>query len=232
MRADLSLFFYLNCLNYCLALMKAIKRFFRFISLTVLYLGFSCLAGVLGVLLYGITSDFVSENRNLRAPASVQSDPLTEVTNPAPPSGKPSPPQPTTASEVTNKKNLKAFVLNAKTHLEKNYDIALQDFKTQEIWKTKFIYLTVLDLFGNILLSANYPELNGQNGMEWKNVDGKKIIEDMINIGKNGGDFYECRVRHPDEETLQPKIHYITTFKKDEENLLVFSGFFSVKRDL
>ena len=238
--------------------MKAIRKFFRFISLTVLYLGFSCLAGVLGFLLYGITKDFTSNNLESRGIASVSSDssnpiktskianktisppkttassdkpnqPLvaSAVTNKPPAPDQPKPPKPITASEVKDKSSLKSFVLKAKKQLEKDYEAAMEDFETKEVWKTSFTHLIIVDLSGDILLSTNHPHLEGKNGMEWKNVDGKKIIADMINIGKNSGSgFYEYRVRHPDTETLHPKLHYIATFEIEGEPFIVFSGFF------
>ena len=205
--------------------MKVIKKFFRFISLTVLYLGFSCLAGVLGILLYGVTSDFVLEYKNLRAPASVQSDPPSEVTNRAPISNRSNSQKFISAAEVTDKNSLKSFVLAAKKHLEEDYDTAVQDFRTQDRWKTKLIYLAVLDLSGNILLSANYPEWEGDNGMEWRDPDGKKAFEDMINLGKKGGGFYKYRSYHPDKE-YRPRMHYTTNFKKNGKKFIVYSGFF------
>ena len=236
--------------------MKAIKKFFRFISLTVLYLGFLCLAGVLGFLLYGITRDFASNNLESRGIASVPSNSskliktsgranktpskttatsdkpnqpqlltASAVTNKPPDQSKP--PKPITASEVKDKNSLKSFVLGAKKQLEKDYEAAMEDFETEEMWKTPFTHLTIVDLSGDILLNTNHPHLEGKNGMEWKNVDGKKIIADMINIGKNSGSgFYECRVRHPDTETLHPKLHYIATFQIEGEPFIVFSGFF------
>lgn len=203
--------------------MKVIKRFFRFLSLTVLYLGFSCLAGVLGILLYGVTSDFVSEYQNPRAPASVKSGPSTKVTSRTPSSTKS---EPITAAEVTDKNSLKAFVLAAKKHLEEDYDTALQDFRTQEPWKTKLVYLSVYDLDGNVLLSVNYPEWEGRNAMDWKNVDGKTTVKDAIDIGKNDGGFYKCRLWNPAKEVHQLKIIYITTFTKDNQDLILLSGFF------
>ena len=234
--------------------MKAIKKFFRFISLTVLYLGFSCLAGGLGFLLYGIARDFSSNNFESRglASAPATSQKLTKTSGvknkkPSPASDKSKPirvaemnnknssssqtstsdkSKPVTASTVKDKTSLKLFVLKAKEKLEKNYDKALEDFKTKNIWKTSFIYLTILDFSGNILFSANHPHLEGKNGMEWENVDGKKIIEDLVNTGKSGKGFYECRVRHPDTETLHPKLHYVSPFKKEGRSFIVFSGFF------
>ena len=236
--------------------MKAIKKIFRVISLTVLYLGFSCLAGALGFLLYGITRDFASDNLESRGIASVSSNapkPIraSETTNKTAspikvsPTGKPNQTQPLVASAVTNqppapnpsksitasevkdKTSLKSFVLKAKKHLEKDYEAAMEDFEIKEIWKTPFTHLTIVDLSGDILLNANHPHLEGKNGMEWKNVDGKKIIADMINISKNSGSgFYECRVRHPDTETLHPKLHYIASFQIEGEPFIVFSGFF------
>ena len=214
--------------------MKAIKKIFRFISLTVLYLGFSCLAGALGILLYGMARDFTSNHSESRGLASASANPPKPSKTSGVKNKKPSSPQtstsdksePVTASAVKDKNSLKSFVLKAKRHLEKNYDEALEDFKTKKIWKTSFIHLTILDLSGNILLNANHPHLEGENGMEWKNVDGKKIIEDMVNIGKSGSGFYECRVRHPDTETLHPKLHYVSPFKKEGKSFIVFSGFF------
>ena len=214
--------------------MKSIKKFFRFISLTVLYLGFSCLAGVLGFLLYGIAKDFNSNNFKSRGLASVPGNPpkptkISNRKNKNPPSSQkfnPDKLESITASAVKNKNSLKSFVLKAKRHLEKSYDKALENFQTKKMWKTSFTYLAILDLSGNILLDVNHPHLEGKNGMEWKNVDGKKIIEDMVNIGKNGGGFYECRVRHPDTETLHPKLHYVSPFKKKGESFIVLSGFF------
>ena len=205
--------------------MKVIKKFFRFTSLTVLYLGFSCLAGVLGILLYGVTSDFVSEYRNPRAPASIKSNSSAEVTNRASTSTRQHSPKSPIAAEVTDKNSLKTFVLAAKKHLEKDYDTAVQDFRTQEKWRTNLTYLIILDLSGNILLMTNYPEYEGENGMEWRDPDGKKAFEDLINLGKNGGGFYEFRSYHPDED-YRPKMHYSTTFQKDEKNFIVYSGFF------
>lgn len=240
--------FFIKFIKMLLTLMKAIKRFFKFISLIVLYLGFSCLAGVLGFLLYGITRDFATNNLESRGIASVPSSssksiktsktiatsdkpnqPLTAsaVTNNPPAPNQSKPALAITAAGVKDKKSLKSFVLKAKKQLEEDYEAAMEDFETKEVWKTSFTHLTIVDFSGDILLNINHPHLEGKNGMEWKNVDGKKIIADMINIGKNSGSgFYECRVRHPDTETLHPKLHYIASFQIEGEPFIVFSGFF------
>ena len=227
--------------------MRALKKPYRFISLIFLYLGFFGLAGVFGILLYGITSGFVSTLMDTRGLASVQSKSpkltRTPPENPNPPqtpktsemineqaspprvlsSNNLKSPQPITASEVKDKKSLKSFVLRAKKHLEKDYDRALKDFRLNKIWKTSVVYLTVIDFSGTFLFSASRPELEGQNGLKWKD---KKIVMDMINVGKNGGGFYEFHSRHPDTDTLHPRLLYITTFKKGKKSFMIGSGFF------
>ena len=239
--------------------MKAIKKIFRFISLLFLYSGFTALAGVLGILLYGITSDFVSPHMESRGLASVQPKssklartapkkisqrPLpknpsppqpiktAEVINEQPPlpktpsSNNPNLPQSITASEVKDKESLKSFVLRAKEHLEKDFDRALKDYGTNEIWKTPITHLSVIDLSGTILFAASRPHLNGRNLITWENIDGKAIFKDIITIGKNGGGFYEFRSQHPDTDTFQHKLLYTTTFKKGEKSFIAYSSFF------
>ena len=239
--------------------MKALKKFFRSISLIFLYLGFSGLAGVFGILLYGITSDFVSTHMDSRGLASVQSKSSKITRTPpkkvsrAPTPKKPIPPQPLktakvineqpppsktlpsnnskspqtiTASEVKDKKSLKSFVLKAKEHLEKDYDRALKDFRSNKIWKASFTYLTVLDMSGTFLFNASRPDMEGQNKLKWKSKNDKKITMDMINVGKKGGGFYEYRKLHPDTDTLHPRLLYIANFRKGKESFMIISGFF------
>ena len=131
------------------------------------------------------------------------------------------------AEDVKDKESLKSFVLSAKEHLEKDYEQAVKDFRTQKEWKTDFIYVHGLSLDGTTLFHVALPELEGQNLLSDSEI-GNSIIKTLLLAGKTGGGFTEYIQDNPLKEGVDQskKIAYVATFKKDGKDYLVSSGFY------
>ncbi|MCZ0932766.1 MAG: cache domain-containing protein [Oligoflexia bacterium] len=132
-----------------------------------------------------------------------------------------------TANQVKDKDSLRAFVLSAKEHLEKNYDQAVKDFRTKEKWKKGFIYLHGLTMDGTTLFHVALPELEGKNLLNAQQI-GNTIIKPLLSAGKKGEGFVEYTQDNPATEDADQskKIGYVTTFKKDGVDYIVGSGFY------
>ena len=130
------------------------------------------------------------------------------------------------AVNVKDKDSLKAFVLSAKEHLEKDYDQAVSDFRTKEEWKKGAIYLYGLTMEGASLFHTVMPELEGKNLLQ--DPKAKIPVQLALSAIKNGGDFIEYEWDNPAIEGADDskKVGYVTTFKKDGVDYIVGSGFY------
>ena len=134
------------------------------------------------------------------------------------------------AAQVKDKASLKAFVLSAKKHLERDYKKALSDFREKEEWKKGSIYLFGLTVEGVSLFHVAKPELEGQNLLDAKDPNGTEIVKELLNAAKTkSGGFVEYLWDNPakEGEDASQKISYTVIFTKDnKEQHIVGSGFY------
>lgn len=137
---------------------------------------------------------------------------------------------PVTASDVDDKASLKAFVLAAKAHLEKDYETAVDDFRNKEEWKTGSIYLFGLYTSGINLFHVAQPTLEGQDLKLLADDNGVRPTEELIKVAQenaNGG-FVEYLWDNPaipgDDDS--EKVSYAVNFTKDGKTYVVGAGIY------
>lgn len=134
------------------------------------------------------------------------------------------------ASEVKDRDSLQQFVLEAKFHLEKDYEKAVEDFKTEEKWKKGSIYLFGLTKDGVGLFNVVRPDLVGQNLIDITDKNGVEIVKKLLEAGgEEEGDFVEYLWDNPEVEgeDESPKVSYAIFFTgKDGVSHIVGSGFY------
>ena len=130
-----------------------------------------------------------------------------------------------TASDVNDKDSLKAFVLSAKEHLEKNYELAVEDFRTKEKWRKGPVYLYAIGMDGVRLFHVAKPKLEGTKG---SSQGEKEIIESILKAAKNGKGFVEYPWDNPaiEGEDQSSKVGYTVIFEKDGKEYALGSGFY------
>ncbi|MCZ0933498.1 MAG: cache domain-containing protein [Oligoflexia bacterium] len=133
------------------------------------------------------------------------------------------------AVDVKDKDSLKAFVLSAKEHLEKDYETAVNDFKTKEEWRKGAIYLYGITLDGKSLFYPNDPKIEGTDLLQ--NPKAKDGAMKALTAIKTGGGFIEYKWDNPavEDNYDSQKISYVTTFKKDGVDYIVGSGFYTTE---
>ena len=134
------------------------------------------------------------------------------------------------AVDVKDKESLKAFVLSAKEHLEKNYETAIHDFKTKEEWRKGPIYLYGVSLEGKSLFYPNDPKIEGSDLLQ--NPHTRDGAEKALSAVQAGGGFIEYHWDNPaieGKDYTSKKLSYVTTFQKDGKDYIVGSGIYLTK---
>ena len=110
------------------------------------------------------------------------------------------------------------------THLYKKYEAKktkeeLEDIIKEAIRPIRYYngtgYYFILSLDGLKVLSADKPEMEGKNLSDYKNVNGKAVVKDIINIARQKGEgFYEYKWTMPDKNgNNYKKISFLKVFK-------------------
>ena len=137
---------------------------------------------------------------------------------------------PINAKSVVGKESLIAFVNSAISHLENDYDQAIEDFKTEKRWKRGSIYLFISDLEGRSVLHVSKPSLEGTSLITLKDRNGVHFVKKYIEVSQQGGGgFVEYIYDHPEIADVNGslKIGYGNIFtKRDGTKLIVGSGFY------
>ena len=136
-----------------------------------------------------------------------------------------------TAADVKDRATLQAFVRSA----EGSFLSALQEHGEERIpelvdvfrakdgdWRHGSIYPFILDFNGYVLFHGVRPALEDQVYLNVEDVNGVKIVREMIEIARAGGGYLEYYYDDPavegDEDTGSPKVSYV------EEAVIEFSG--------
>ena len=149
------------------------------------------------------------------------------------------------AYQVVDRESLKSFVEGSAqawaTAAMRGYpDDVLHPFFRAEggCFKSGSIYIVVLTKEGNFVYHGARPELEEQNHYELEDLNGVKIVQELIAAAEAGGGYVEYLFDNPlvegDEETGSSKVSYAKAFDSvdsdDGEPLVMVSGFYEGSR--
>lgn len=75
-------------------------------------------------------------------------------------------------------------------------------------------YFFLYDLHGNNLMHPRQPELVGQNLWDLQDVNGQRMIQDLIEQARNGGGFVEYVWYKPSSQAIAPKLGYVVALPR------------------
>ncbi len=101
-----------------------------------------------------------------------------------------------TAAQVTDPDSLKAFVLDAKAHIETITDLneaakLRQRLKTEEQWKSGSTFLIIVFKTGDVFVHGNDREAESRNLLEVEDERGTKVVAELFAAAAQGGGFVE-----------------------------------------
>ena len=140
-----------------------------------------------------------------------------------------------TASEVVDRETLKAFVEGAKDSLESTANFAevarlVEVFRSEGDWKAGSIYIFVINTDGVVFFHGADPSLDGQNLIDLEDINGVKIVQEIIAAGAAGGGFVEYYWDNPavegDEDTQSPKLTYAIPINIFGQDFVVGAGIY------
>ena len=148
-----------------------------------------------------------------------------------------SPDDPITADRVVDRETLRAFVERAATTVEEAvsspaqaYLFADVTFRPEGEWRHGSIYIYVLSLDGISLFNAVQPSLEGTNLWDLEDLNGVKVVQDLLAEANSGGGFVEYLWDNPavdgDEENGSLKVGYATLATAGGESVLIGSGIY------
>ncbi|MDE2743264.1 MAG: cache domain-containing protein [Gemmatimonadota bacterium] len=138
-----------------------------------------------------------------------------------------------TAGDVVDRETLKAFVLAAKAYGDKastlpEYLNILQEFRTEGPWKQGSIYLFLFSTEGLFILHGADPSLEGQNLIDLEDVNGVKMVQELIAVAAEGGGYVEYLWPNPAiaGDTGSPKVSYAIPYSALGQDFVLGAGFF------
>ena len=154
-----------------------------------------------------------------------------------PPTPEPPAPAPIQAEEVTDRETLRLFV-EAAAH-EASTNIAAADeayaffdatFRPEGPWRKGEVYLFSLHPDGISFFHAVNPASEGLNRWELEDVNGVKLVQELLAAAASGGGYVEYRWPNPavegDEETGSPKVGYASPLTIGDLDLSLGAGFY------
>ena len=144
------------------------------------------------------------------------------------------------AEDVVDRETLKAFVLRAKMVVEGFTSLAealgsFDTFRAEGEWHKGPIYLYVYTLSGSCIFHGADQSLEGQNMLDIEDVNGVKIIQELLAAAAAGGEYVEYYWDNPaiegDEEIGSPKVGYAAPLHVLGQELMIGSGFYPTMDD-
>ena len=142
-----------------------------------------------------------------------------------------------TAADVKDLATLQAFVRGAEDsflwalqeHGEERIPEVLDVFRAKDgDWRHGSIYLFLFDLNGFVLFHGAKRALQDQSYLNVEDINGVKIVNEMIEIAQAGGGYLEYYQDDPavegDEDTGSPKISYVYETEVEPRGLSVVVG--------
>ena len=144
---------------------------------------------------------------------------------------------PVTATDVRNRGTLRAFVLRAAetltaaaSDLDTAYAFLDATFRPEGEWRFGEIYLFVIDADGVNFFQAPDPSIEGVDRSQAEDLNGVKIIQELLAAAEAGGGFVEYLWDNPaiegDEETGSPKLAYAAPVNVGDIPMLIGSGIY------
>lgn len=141
------------------------------------------------------------------------------------------------AEDVVDRETVKAFVLRAKAVVEGFGSLAealgsFETFRAEGEWRKGPIYLYVYALDGVCIFHGADQSLEGQNRLDIEDVNGVKIIQEILAAAAAGGGYVEYFRDNPaiegDEAMGSPKVGYAAPLNVLGQELMIGSGFYPV----
>lgn len=137
------------------------------------------------------------------------------------------------AGDVADLVSLKAFVENARVHLESistGTELAnVRDaFRTEGEWKSGSLFLMVLAQDGTVVLHGDDPTAEGKQLNAIEDDRGKRVVEELLAAAGRGGDFVEYHWDDPlSSEDAGERVCYTVEYTSGlaNENLVLVGGF-------
>ena len=144
---------------------------------------------------------------------------------------------PVTAADVRNQGTLKAFVERAAetlaaaaTDLDAAYAFLDATFRPEGEWRLGPIYVFVLRADGVNFFQAPDPSIEGLDRSQLEDLNGVKIVQELLRVAEAGGGFVEYLWDNPaiegDEEHGSPKLAYAIPVSVGETPLVIGSGIY------
>ena len=107
---------------------------------------------------------------------------------------------------------IKPIYDNAGENDEEAKQLALSILRSMDFDHSNYVFVYQYD--GVNLATRNNPELEGKSLIDLKDVNGKPIIKDLIDIAKSGGDFYRYTWTNPETGLEAAKMSYAVGLDK------------------
>jgi len=126
-------------------------------------------------------------------------------------------------------KQIKAMVDKAAALVGKKGKDAFPEFKKKGgEWFKGDAYIFVGDMKGNLIVNAAFPELEGKNELELKDVTGKPIVKSFINLLKTkDSGWVDYMWPKPGQSKPSKKSSYVKRVKLGNEMIYVGAGFYA-----
>ena len=146
-----------------------------------------------------------------------------------------------TAGDVVDRATLQAFVLRAKSVVEGFTSLAealgsFDTFRAEGEWSKGSVYLFVFTTTGLGIFHGADESLEGQNLIDLEDINGVKIVQELISAAAAGGGFVEYFFDNPavdgDEENGSPKVSYAAPLNVLGQELMIGSGFYPASDEI
>lgn len=128
---------------------------------------------------------------------------------------------------------LKNYIAIARTAIEPILKSVTDDYNARERVKTALRsiaygdedgYIFAFDYSGVNQVHSAKPELEGKNLFDLQDVNGVRVIAELIQAGRNGGGYVSYMWDKPSKGTEVPKLSYAVVLK--EFNWMIGTGFY------
>jgi signal transduction histidine kinase len=126
-------------------------------------------------------------------------------------------------------KQTQSLVDEAAALLESKGTEAFTEFRKKDSqWLKGDTYIFAFDMNGIEIFHPIKPDLEGKNIIDFKDVNGKAFVQEMIEIANTkGSGWVEYVYPKPAESAPSKKMTYIKKVKAGDETLIIGSGYYT-----